>query len=139
MPAVNSINMQQMRWFVDFAAYFRVAVVDDGIAAFLIGLRPGVAYDSPNYQWFCRRHDDFGYVDRVAVATHARRLGLASKLYEDFRVSLPPQVALMTCEVNLRPPNETSMRFHEQLGFQQVGSQDTDGGSKRVALMERVL
>jgi predicted GNAT superfamily acetyltransferase len=29
------------------------------------------------------------------------------------------------------------MRFHERYGFRKVGSQDTDGGAKRVALMEK--
>ncbi len=139
VPAVNSIDFEQMRWFADNAAYFRVAADRKSIAAFLIGLRPGTSYDSVNYRWFCDNYDDFGYIDRIAVADHARRLGLASTLYADFEACLPSDVAVMTCEVNLEPPNETSMRFHERHGFRRVGEQQTEGGSKRVALMEKRL
>jgi len=45
----------------------------------------------------------------------------------------------MTCEVNIRPPNESSMRYHEIHGFRQVASQETEGGKKMVAMMEKVL
>lgn len=139
VPAVNSIDIEQMRWFLANAVYFRVAADAESIAAFLIGLRPGTSYDSVNYRWFCDNYDDFGYIDRIAVASRARRLGLASRLYADFEASLPSDVAVMTCEVNLEPPNETSMRFHEGHGFRRIGEQQTEGGSKRVALMEKRL
>lgn len=138
-PAVNSVTIDKMRWFADNAAYFRVCVDGDVLGAFLIGMRPGTGYDSPNYAWFCQNYDDFGYVDRVAVATHARRHGLATRLYEDFRSTLPDRLAVMTCEVNLKPPNESSMAFHRRLGFRQVGTQATEGGAKQVALMEKKL
>jgi predicted GNAT superfamily acetyltransferase len=139
VPAVNSIPIAQMSWFADNAAYFRVADAGGNIAAFLIGLRPGTTYDSLNYQWFCARYDDFAYIDRVAVAASARRAGLASRLYEDFRASLPESVGFMTCEVNLRPPNETSMKFHEGHEFRQVSSRVADNGAREVAMMVRTL
>ena len=134
-PAVNSLTIDQMRWFADNAAYFRVCVDGNDLGAFLIGMRPGTSYDSPNYAWFCREYDDFGYIDRVAVATDARRHGLATRLYDDFRSTLPDTVQVMTCEVNLKPPNESSMTFHRRLGFRQVGTQTTEGGAKQVALL----
>jgi len=145
VPAVNSVPLEMMQWFAKNAAYFRVAskdhrednLEDNRLAAFLIGMRPGTTYQSLNYRWFCDHYDDFAYIDRVAVAGHARRNGLATILYDDFRQSVPADVSVMTCEVNLRPPNETSMRFHERYGFEQVGSQATEGGDKKVALMAR--
>jgi hypothetical protein len=45
----------------------------------------------------------------------------------------------MTCEVNVRPANESSMRYHETHGFLKVGSQETEGGSKEVAMLEKKL
>ena len=104
VPEVGSISAEQMSWFMEHAPYFRVVDVDDRIGALLVGLRPGLDYGSPNYRWFAERYDDFGYIDRVAVAEHARRLGLASRLYSDFESTLPESVGVMTCEVNLRPP-----------------------------------
>ena len=137
VPAVNSIDLEQMRWFRENAAYFRVGAREEEIASFLIGMRPGTSYQSPNYLWFCEAYDDFGYIDRVAVHESARRFGLATRMYEDFESSLPAAVDVLTCEVNIHPPNESSMRFHERYGFQRVGFQHTDGGAKRVALMEK--
>ena len=46
---------------------------------------------------------------------------------------------VLTCEVNLRPPNEGSIAYHERHGFKRVGTQETEGGSKEVAMMEKRL
>lgn len=139
VPHVNSIDLEQMRWFASNAFYFRVARVDEEFAGFLIGLRPGLDYGSENYRWFCDQYGDFGYVDRVAVDESARRLGVASRLYDDFADRLRGHVEHMTCEVNIRPPNESSMRYHEMHGFVQVATQETEGGLKKVALLEKKL
>ena len=139
VPHVSSIDLAQMRWFASNAFYFRVARIDDQFAGFLIGLRPGLDYGSENYRWFCSNYGDFGYIDRVAVTASARRLGVASRLYDDFADSLRGQVECMTCEVNTRPPNETSMRYHTTHGFVQVASQETENGTKEVAMLEKKL
>jgi predicted GNAT superfamily acetyltransferase len=80
VPHVSSFDLEQLRWFTEQAFYFRVAHVDDRFAGFLIGIRPGINYNSENYRWFCENYGDFGYIDRVAVAPEARRLGIASAL-----------------------------------------------------------
>ena len=139
VPAVNSLERDAMQWFAAHAAYFRVAADLQGIAAFLIGLRAGSDYASPNYRWFCANYTDFAYVDRVAVAERARRQGLASLLYDDFAEAMRPHVNVMTCEVNLRPPNPVSMQFHERRGFRRVGTLTTENDQKEVALLVRHL
>lgn len=139
VPAVNSLDLEQMRWFHDRAPYFRCLRVEDRLAGFLIGLGPGLDYASPNYRWFCGKHERFGYVDRVAVAKDFRRLGIASRLYDDFADTLRGEVPVMTCEVNIRPPNESSMAYHLRHGFVRVATQKTEGGAKEVALMEKTL
>lgn len=138
VPAVGAVTIEKMHWFCDHAHYFRIAVAEERLAAFLIGLRPGSAYESSNYRWFCDNYDDFAYVDRIAVSAHARRLGLASRLYDDFAAAMT-DAGVMTCEVNTLPPNPTSMRFHERMGFRQVGTIEYEPGAKAVALMERRL
>ena len=139
VPHVGSVDLQQMHWFAEHASYFRVAMKDDRLGGFLVGLRPGTSYDSPNYRWFSDRYAEFAYVDRVAIAGFARRVGLASRLYDDFAATMPDSVEVMTCEVNIQPPNESSLRFHRRLGFRQVGSQFTEGGDKEVAMLAREL
>jgi predicted GNAT superfamily acetyltransferase len=92
-----------------------------------------------NYRWFCDRYDDFAYVDRIAVAAAGRRLGLASSLYDDFAAAMPSSVNVMTCEVNIRPPNAGSVLFHTRLGFREVGTLSSDDGSKKVSLLLKNL
>jgi predicted GNAT superfamily acetyltransferase len=135
VPHVGAVDIEQMHWFAEHATCFRVARLDGGLAGFLIGLQPGSDYHSENYRWFCEHYRDFAYVDRVAVAASARRHGVASALYRDFAACVPAPVKLMTCEVNLEPPNETSMHFHERLGFRQVDTLSHDAGKKVVALL----
>lgn len=139
VPHLGGVDLPRMLWYASHASYFRVAVDGEHIAAYLVGFRPGTNYDSPNYRWFCERYDDFAYVDRVAVAKFARRHGIASRLYDDFAAVVPASVGLMTCEVNIRPPNISSMTFHERLGFRQVGSQITADGDKEVAMLAKDL
>ena len=60
-------------------------------------------------------------------------------MYRDFGSSLPDVVPVLTCEVNIRPPNESSMRFHERYGFERVATQLIDDRSKEVALLAKVI
>ena len=136
VPHVNRISCEDLQWFVDYAAFVRIVKIDEQLAGFMIGLRPGIDYQSPNYRWFCDNYEDFAYVDRVVVAEWARRRGVAEALYEEFARS-QSGASFMTCEVNIRPPNDGSMHFHERLGFRQVASQEIDGGKKEVALMAK--
>lgn len=139
VPHVNSLTLRDLQWFQEHASYFRLVRREGRLAGFLIGLGPGVDYASPNYRYFCARHEMFGYVDRVAVASAAQRLGIASRLYEDYASTLRGFAPVMTCEVNLRPPNAGSLTYHEIHGFVRVATQETEGGRKEVALMEKRL
>ena len=139
VPHVGAIDIGGLSWFAHNADYFRICRSGDRVAAFLIGLLPGSEYPSPNYRWFCDRYNDFAYIDRVAVHTDFRRRGLASGLYADLQASLPQRARLLTCEVNVQPPNPGSMRFHENLGFEVVGEQVLDRGAKVVAMLVKTI
>ena len=106
------------------------------IAGFMLVLKEGAEYGSPNYQYFASNYDAFHYVDRIVVSEHFRRQGVGAGLYAVLfeAAAGAPRV---TCEVNVRPANPGSIGFHESLGFKTVGEQDTEGGNKRVALMVR--
>jgi predicted GNAT superfamily acetyltransferase len=106
-------------------------VMEDGarVIAFLLALREGTAYDSPNYRWFAQRYERFLYVDRVVVSTAARGRGVGARLYEAlFEFAATQSVGLVTCEYDVEPPNPASERFHARFGFSEVGRQRLDGG-----------
>ena len=136
VPQVGRISLKDLQNFLDKALYFRV-VCDDAeqIVAFLIGLDPDTEYNSPNFQWFCSQRKNFAYVDRIAVARSARRNGIAETLYEDFEDVTREWAECLCCEVNIRPENPASMAFHQRLGFTQVGSLESNGGAKKVAML----
>lgn len=138
VPHVGSIGTEQLDWFANHASFARLLRIDGKLAGFIIGLRPGTAYQSPNYRWFCDNYDDFAYVDRIAVDSWARRRGIAETLYDAF-AEAEKGAPVMTCEVNIRPSNEGSMRFHERMGFRQVGSLTSENGKKEVAMLEKKL
>jgi uncharacterized protein len=141
VPHVNSLGMQEMRALRSEAAYFRVATRGDSgsLDGFLIGLTPEARYGSPNFLWFCRHFPSFAYIDRIAVAEHARRHGLATALYDDLERHFSGRFPMLACEVNLRPSNPASMKFHLRHGFRQVGTQLIDAGAKEVAMMVKTL
>ena len=139
-PAVNSLDLDELHWFLDNASYFRLVERGDGeLLAFMIGLEEGRGYRSLNYKWFAKRHERFAYVDRIAVADAGRRLGLATMMYDDFIEKVARKSGLLVCEVNTRPRNDGSLAYHEALGFKPVGTQWTENNTKEVVLLERPL
>lgn len=134
-PGVGELDAPRLRELVGWCSHALVIVEQGEIVAFLLVLGPGTPYGSANYRWFCDGYPAFAYVDRIAVRGDRQSQGLGALLYEElFR--LEPEVPT-TCEVNIRPINAGSLRFHERHGFRIVGEQDTEGGKKRVALMAR--
>jgi predicted GNAT superfamily acetyltransferase len=94
---------------------------DDGdIAGFVITLPTGATYDSSRYEWFETRFDDYVYLDRIVVAETHRRLGVASRLYDEIENDKP--VALEVYD-----DNTASLAFHEGRGFEPVGELEHQG------------
>jgi predicted GNAT superfamily acetyltransferase len=141
VPAVNELTRADLDWFVDVAHSFLVIDAPDGsIGGFMIGLGPGVDYDSLNYAWFSARYDSFIYVDRIVVAESGRGLGVGTDLYEAFaHRGREGNELVMLAEVNIKPRNDVSLAFHDARGFVSVGEQDTEGGTKRVTMLEKDL
>ena len=122
------------------AAYHRVVERHGRIAAFLLVLREGADYDSPNYRWFAQRYPQFLYIDRIVVAADRQGHGLAAMLYDDLLAfAKTTGVETLTCEFDLDPPNPASAKFHARYGFREVGTQWLGGGKKQVSLQARAL
>ncbi len=122
------------------SAYHRVVVERDAVVAFLLALREGADYASPNYLWFLGRGGRFLYIDRVIVTGSRQGRGLARLLYADlFEYALRTGVPRVACELDVDPPNSASERFHDALGFREVGQQLVANRTKRVSLRELEL
>ena len=135
LPHVGSISINELQHLHSQAVYFRVAELNGQPAGFLIAFDPQADYDSLNFLWFKNRYSDFVYIDRIIIATEARRKGMALAMYRDLEdFAAQRHIALMTCEYNLRPPNEISRQFHQRYGFKEVGTQKTENGKKTVSL-----
>lgn len=116
---LSSMSPAAFRTLVDGARYARVV---DREAAFLLAFDAKPTANSPNFDWFQARFDRFLYIDRVAVAEHARRRGMAKALYLDlFAYARTAGFKLIGCEVNADPPNPGSDAFHAALGFEVAG------------------
>jgi len=118
-----------------------VVVVDDGSAAgFVLGMPPGLGYQSENYLFFSSRAREQGtsfvYVDRIVLAAHLRGRGVGPQLYSAvFAEARRVGADEVLCEVNIEPPNPGSLAFHTRLGFVEVGRQSTKGGANLVSLL----
>jgi uncharacterized protein len=121
VPAMNEQNVESLQWLVEHSTYARVLADDAGVAAFLLGLERGTGYRSLNYQWFSERFESFLYVDRIAVAERARRLGFGSALYDDMARFARGRWPCILAEINLVPPNPETVEFHKRHGFARVG------------------
>ncbi|MEO5558605.1 MAG: GNAT family N-acetyltransferase [Dokdonella sp.] len=122
------------------SAYHRVVDDDGAVAAFLLAFREGADYDSPNYAWFVERYSQFLYIDRIVAAPASRGRGFAALLYSDIAsYALHTAAPLLTCEFDLDPPNPVSMRFHERMGFREIGTQWLYGGTKKVSMQAKRL
>jgi predicted GNAT superfamily acetyltransferase len=132
---LSPLSTQRLEHLHAHAAYHKVIVDDEQVAAFLLAFAPGAPYDSVNYQWFGARYTDFLYVDRIVVSARARGQGLASRLYRDlFATAAMLGFARIVCEFDIDPPNPASEAFHRRFGFAEVGTQRVAGGRKVVSL-----
>jgi predicted GNAT superfamily acetyltransferase len=139
LPHVNRISAGDLAAFAAQSCYFRIAREDEKPTGFLLAFSQGASYHSPNFLWFRDRYPRFVYIDRIVVAPSSRREGIGCRLYADLEHAARAHARVLTCEVNLDPPNPGSSVFHERFGFCEVGRQHTDGGAKLVCLMSKDL
>jgi len=136
--ALNNEHAAELSWleaerlsFLLGEAFYARRIGD--LEAFIMTFDQEANYDSPNFVWFRERYERFIYVDRVVVAAHARGRGQARRLYQDlFEHAERAGYTLVTCEVNIDPPNPASDAFHAALGFAEVGDAVIHGGKKAV-------
>ena len=128
-PAVGEIDRTTLEFLIEHSLY-SFAIGTDTLHAFCITFAPGAPYTSVNYQWFSEKYSDFVYLDRIVVSETMRNNSLGAKLYMavEQRMLKDRCAPILTCEVNLIPPNTGSIRFHNRIGFREVGQQDSKPG-----------
>ena len=128
-PAVGEIDRTQLEFLIEHSLY-SFAIGADMLHAFCITFAPGAPYTSVNYQWFSQNYSEFVYLDRIVVSEKMRNNSLGAKLYAavEQRMIKDRCAPILTCEVNLNPPNLGSIRFHNRIGFREVGQQDSKPG-----------
>ncbi|MCC6527864.1 MAG: GNAT family N-acetyltransferase [Polyangiaceae bacterium] len=137
-PHVGEVTRTELAHLVGEATEAAVMRDEAGVTGFVIALERSASYGSPNFRWFCERYERFLYVDRIAVAARDRGLGLGRLLHDRvLAVARERSLGLVTCEVNLVPPNPASLAFHERLGFRRVGDVAHVPGEKEVTMLAR--
>lgn len=114
---------------IQMASSCLVAEQDGSVIGFVLVMYASDAYDGENFAWFGARLKRFAYVDRIVIGAAARGLGLGRRFYE--RVAEDARAAgclTLTAEMNLLPPNETSLAFHAANGFAELGTRSYPDG-----------
>ncbi len=138
VPAVGEADEAHLAHLLEQASIALGAELRGEVVGFCIVLAPGADYGSVNYRWFSERYSSFAYLDRVAVTETHRGLGIGAALYGEVERRLGASVPWFVLEVNLRPRNDGSLRFHARQGFEEVGQQETGYGTL-VSLLAKPL
>ncbi len=142
-PGVGSATEAELGAWIDLSTCFVATNDQDEPLGFITLIPTGEQrYDSLNLRWFeayqARTGKRVIYVDRIALRPEARGQGLGEALYEA-AFSTFSNHDEMVCEVNTRPPNDGSHRFHQRLGFVEVGQATYEPGEKAVMFYARTL
>jgi len=135
LPGTGKVSEQEILDLLNYSSLSIGLFDSNSLLGFVICLPPKTAYGSLNYLWFNERYDDFLYVDRIAVSTANRNQKIGSKLYQAVIHTASKLGVPIAAEVNLRPPNPDSVRFHQRHGFTEIGQ--FEHGQKAVIMMLR--
>ena len=139
VPALSELTASDLTLLVGFAEYALAVRRNNELVGFCLTFPPGVDYPSPNYRWFEMRYHSFSYLDRIVVHESVRNRGAGAAMYAELERRINGELPWLLCEVNVRPHNGGSLRFHHRIGFVEVGQQNTSAGEKRVSLLAKRL
>ncbi|MEO9528768.1 GNAT family N-acetyltransferase [Roseibium sp.] len=135
VPNVNGLTAEELLDLINSALICLVAEIDGVPAGSLLCLGDGLDYDSRNYRWLSERVSHFAYTDRISVDADRRGRQIGDALYAALFRKFAGTGRSFICEVNERPPNPGSLRFHNRLGFEEIGR--ADHGDKAVVYLKR--
>jgi len=120
-PAILPLDAARLRHLHTEAEYFRIAERDGALAGFLIGFGSDAQHDSDNFRWFGERHQQFFYIDRIAVASRRRGGGVGRAFYADVQSYAELRYPQLACEVFLEQDSDPALLFHGSFGFREIG------------------
>ena len=130
-PGVSELTMAELE--SDFKNSLHALAVDNEhgeVCAFCITFAQDASDAGDNHRWFAERYESFVYLDRIAIDSDYRNRGLGALLYQQVEQQMSDSAvhSLLCCEVNLEPPNPGSLRFHQRIGFAEVGQHSPQQG-----------
>lgn len=135
VPAVNDLSAEELTDQIAEARACIVAVKDEMPVGFLLCYDETADYDSRNFKWLQGNVARFFYTDRICVAPELRGHRIGEALYQGLFDRFAAEGQPFVCEVNTRPANPGSVRFHQRLGFREIGT--ADYGDKAVVYLQR--
>ena len=127
VPEVGSLDsIEQQKKLLSVSSYHSILLEENELIGFSICFRESRPYWSENYKYFEDKLDRFLYIDRIAIRSEYRRQGHAKRMYEDIFNIASQDDLIVTAEVNTKPANQGSLRFHEYMGFKEVGARSFD-------------
>ena len=135
IPAVSSSNLEMMEHFLAISDYFKVCKINGKSIGFLLALLPGRDYNSEHYLWFNDQYKSFIYVDRIIINKSYQNQGYGTIFYDDLINSTKSKSMDIVCEINIKPYNEKSIKFHEKYGFNEVGRKDVDSNKSVIYMI----
>ena len=139
VEVLSPMDREKLEFFVRVAESFDVVHVEGKPVGFIIVLREGITeYKSENYIWFSNNYPKFLYIDRIVIDECARGMGMGRDLYEHvFDHAQETGIDVVTAEIDTIPYNESSLKFHQEMGFREVGTQVIRGGAIQVSMQVR--
>lgn len=128
-PGVSELTFAELE--LDLHSSLHALAIDNElgeVCAFCITFDPDAPDAGDNHRWFAERYESFVYLDRIAIDSDYRNRGLGVQLYQSVENMMlqSSEHSMLCCEVNLKPPNPGSLRFHHRIGFTEVGQQSFD-------------
>jgi predicted GNAT superfamily acetyltransferase len=121
-PGVAALGSPELARLLSLPHEHLVATCGGDVVGYLLAFHRDAPYDGEEFLTFRQLFSEpYLYVDQIAVGSKVRNRGIGRRLYEDIgSIALRNQVGLVCCEINIVPPNEASLAFHQKLGFTPV-------------------
>jgi len=139
-PGVSELTLSELE--TDIKNCLHALAIDNEhreVCAFCITFAQDAPDAGDNHRWFAKRYESFVYLDRIAIDSDYRNRGLGVQLYQSVEYEMLQSVehSMLCCEVNLEPPNPGSLRFHQRIGFTEVGQSIPEYANYRVSYLSK--